>query len=397
MVRKRVIITALIVLLVMSFNCWSALAVEEDVEDYLDEVEEDKNDGDIQVDFSLEQCIERALENNTMLKIENMKYKKAQVEKSEAKFTSERIEDLRDNIKVKLYVPELFTFEGGAQGKDLLPALKDAEELVAKKTLKLEEQKLRIEVEKAYYSALLAEDNLKVAHLNLDRAKQQHKNAQVSFENGVIAKDSLLMAQYGLADASAGITSAEKSRELAYMNLNKVMGRELTAPIKLTSGFVYRVQEIPDIEGLTASALSLRPEVINMREMGDVSELNAKLVRKYYGTASYKYKKAYIDYMNAKLGVKETEDAITLAVKAAHLNVIDTAEKLTAAGKMKEMAAESYRVVDLKYKNQMATLTEVLESLSILNKAEMGYSAAVHNYNVACAELDNWAGKGLED
>lgn len=201
--------------------------------------------------FTIDQCVDMALENNTMLQIKALDHEKSKVEREEAKKTSKKIDRARDKEILLPSIPDpiaslivgmrvaeaesiLYGFEG-AQVKDVAPRLKEAEELIAKKTLELEEQNLRIDVERTYYNVLLAEDNLKNAKLQVERSKEQLKNAQVSFENGVVAKDSLLMAEAGLAQSMQNVYTAEKNLELARMSLNKLMGRELSAPITLVT------------------------------------------------------------------------------------------------------------------------------------------------------------------
>ena len=75
----------------------------------------------------------------------------------------------------------------------------------------------------------------------------------------------------------------------------------------------------------------------------------------------------------------------------------ETAEKLMAAEKVKAVAEETYRIVDLKYKSQMATTAELLEANEKLYGAQLLYTSSVFDYNVAVAELACWAGKGLEE
>lgn len=84
-----------------------------------------------------------------------------------------------------------------------------------------------------------------------------------------------------------------------------------------------------------------------------------------------------------------------LAVRAAYLTVGETAKKLEAAEKFKETAQESYQIAELMAKSQVATMTDVLTAQEKLYQAELAYSLAVLDYNVAKAELDNWTKKGL--
>jgi len=363
--------------------------------------------------FTIDQCVDMALENNTMLQIKALDHEKSKVEREEAKKTSKKIDRARDKEILLPSIPDpiaslivgmrvaeaesiLYGFEG-AQGKDVAPRLKEAEELIAKKTLELEEQNLRIDVERTYYNVLLAEDNFKNAKLQVERSKEQLKNAQVSFENGVVAKDSLLMAEAGLAQSMQNVYTAEKNLELARMSLNKLMGRELSAPITLVTRFTYKPVEIKPLKDMIQSALKLRPEVIQAREMAEVTRLNATTALRYYAKNTYVYRKAEADAQKAELGLREAEESIKLAVNAAYLTVDETAEKLMAAEKVKKMAQETYRIVDLKHKSQVATTAELLEANEKLYNAELLYTSSVFNYNVAVAELECWAGKGLEE
>ena len=89
---------------------------------------------------------------------------------------------------------------------------------------------------------------------NLTGSREQHKNAKVSYDNGIIAKDALLLAQTGLASAEQNLSTAKLKCSLAKMNLNKQMGRDLTAPLILTTRFTYEPQQLQDVQSMVDSA-----------------------------------------------------------------------------------------------------------------------------------------------
>ena len=62
-------------------------------------------------------------------------------------------------------------------------------------------------------------------------------------------------------------------------------------------------------------------------------------------------------------------------------------EKLDTVEKLKQQCAEAYRITELKYKYKTATTAELLEAQEKLNQAELAYTSAVFDYNVAVAEL----------
>lgn len=357
---------------------------------------------DGKTNFSLEECINAAIKGNVDLKISRQEYESSRVEREQANYQSKKQSDLRSEIQLNsnprldnIATSQIFTFSG-AQVEDLNPALKEANELIAKKNLALDEQNLRIDVEKGYFDVLKAQDNLSNADIELQRANEQLKNARVSFEHGMVAKDSVLSAEAALAGAQAGRTAAQKGLELAKMNLNKLMGRSLTASLEPATTFAYEPEDMPDAEEMVESALELRPEVISAVKAKEVADLNRTLTLKYYAENTFAYRKANIDSEKAALVVRETQDQIALAVHSAYNSVIEAAEKLKASQKVKESAQEVYRMTDLRYKSQMSTMVEVLQSMENLKQAELSYTSAVFDYNVARAQLDNLAGKGLE-
>lgn len=396
--RKKVVILILVMTIVF---CTPLMAV-----------------GEEKTSFTIDECVEMALKNNTMLQIKAWDHERSKVDREQAVRTSKKIDQARDDLKeIRLPVPTnpveviqgmaagmklaevesvIYGFEG-AQGKDVAPRLKEAEELIAKKTLDLEAQNLRIDVERTYYNMLMAEDNSKNVKLQVERSKEQLKNAQVSFDNGVVAKDSLLMAEAGLASSMQNLYTAEKNLELIRMSLNKLMGRELSAPLNLTTQFKYKPLAMDPLKDMIQSALNLRPEVIRAKEMTEVTRLNADTSLRYYAKNAYVYRKAKTDAKKAQLGLKEAEESVKLAVIAAYLNVEETAEKLMVAEKVKNMMQETYRIVELKHKSQMVTTAELLEANEKLYGAELLYTSSVFNYNVARSELECWSGKGLED
>jgi outer membrane protein TolC len=361
---------------------------------------------DNNIQFTLQESIEKALRDNISLKILNENYNKAIIERKEAKSKADKIEEAQDMMKYYRALPgagsvkleqmdfNAFSFEG-YQAKDVLPKLKKAEELILKKNLELEKRNLSIEVTKLYFNVLLAQDNLKNAKIQLERSKTQLKNAQLSFEQGISAQDAVLMAQANLSNSYTNLYSAEKRLQLAQMNLNKIMGRELTAPIELTTQFAYKPEILGDVEEMVKEALTVRPEVISVRAMRDVAKESFDPASSYYTSNTYIYQKAKIDLEKANLAVIEAEESVKLAVRAAYLKVEEAAKKLEAATKFKETAQESYRITELMAKSQVATIIDVLAAQEKLYQAELAYSSAVLDYNIAKAELDNWVGKEL--
>lgn len=333
--------------------------------------------------LSLEESCNMAIENNLNLKIQQIEYEKTKIEQSEAINASKKLKD------------STFDFSG-AQIKDLTPRMKQAEELVAKTNLELEKQKLRIEVEKAYYDVLLAQENLKYIITQSERAQTQLKNVKLKFEEGLVAQNHVYIAEAETSNVKSNLVTAQKNLEISKIQLNKILGRTLTSPLILTSEFEYHPQFDIEVESMVEKALKLRPEIINAKEMKEVAQLNADLALKYYASNTYIYKKANLEAKKEELRLKDEEEKLSLEVRKAYLTTIEAIEKIKTAEDSVKLAKETHRIANLRYEMQMTTIAEVIEAMEKLKDAENQYLTRVYDYNIARAKLDNWAGKGLE-
>lgn len=333
--------------------------------------------------LSLEESYKIALKNNIDLKIKEIEYQKSKIEQDEARYSSKKMED------------DVFSFEG-AQVKDLTPRLKKAQELIDKKNLELERQNLRIEVERAYYDVLLAEEKFKYAKIQLERAENQLKNSKLKFKEGYVAKNHIYTTEVEVSNSKSALVTARKNLEISKIEFNKILGKDLAATFLLTSQFEYKPKQVIRVDIIEKQALKLRPEIINAIETYKVSKLNADLALKYYASNTYIYKKAKLDEERDALNAKNVKEKIKLDIRKAYLATIESMEKLEAAEKSKKMAKESYRIAVLKNESQLATVVDVIEAMEKLRQSEINYISCIYDYNISKAELENLAGKGLE-
>lgn len=327
--------------------------------------------------LSLEDSYEIALNNNLDLKTKQLELEKTKVERQQAKSASKKMEDIT------------FNFEG-AQVRDLQPRLKQAEVLIDEKKLELQERNLKVSVEEAYYDVLLAEDNLEYTLAQQERAKTQLKNAELKFKEGLVAQNSVIIAQAEACNAAAELFAAQKELEVSKIVFNDLLGRELTLPVKLAGKFDYEPQDIPNVGDFIEKALLQRPEVIEANEMAEVAKLNADLALKYYASNTYIYKKANLDAKKEELKTEDVKRQICLEVRKAYLFTLERAEKLKASQQAKKAAEETYRIANLKYEAERVTMVEVLEAMERLRQAEKHYASCVYDYNVSKAKLYNW-------
>lgn len=92
------------------------------------------------------------------------------------------------------------------------------------------------------------------------------------------------------------------------------------------------------------------------------------------------------------MGRLQLKDQIALEVKEAFLALKVAEKNIFVAKKAVEQGEESFRMAQERYKEQVGTITDVLDSQTLLTQAQTDYYNALSNYNVAKAALNRAMG-----
>jgi len=88
----------------------------------------------------------------------------------------------------------------------------------------------------------------------------------------------------------------------------------------------------------------------------------------------------------------QVEDSISLEVKDAYLRLREARDRIGVAEVAVEQAEENFRINAERFKEQVATTTEVLDAQTLLTQARSNYFNALSNYNITWARLDRAMG-----
>jgi len=89
---------------------------------------------------------------------------------------------------------------------------------------------------------------------------------------------------------------------------------------------------------------------------------------------------------------RELNDQITLEIKNAYLILQETEQQIAVWQKVIEQAEENFRITQERYKERVATTTEVLDAQTLLTKAKSEYANALGDYNISYAKLQRATG-----
>jgi len=97
--------------------------------------------------------------------------------------------------------------------------------------------------------------------------------------------------------------------------------------------------------------------------------------------------------------LKQAEDALTnvkdqiaLEVKNSSLYLREAEKHIFVAKKAIEQAEENFRINKERYKEQVATSTDVIDAQTLLTKTKSDYFNALSSYNIALAILERSMG-----
>ena len=301
-----------------------------------------------------------------------------------------------------------------------------------KKDVKRTQQKVIYDVSKAYYGALLAKRAIKLAEQAIKSAEKHYKTAQKMYEVGLAIKADVLRAKVYLENAKAKLEEAKNQYYIAKKGLLLAMGVDDVKPEDIevigelkfedTDKSVeywqnYAIQNRPDLK-----AVEMRVKIA--KKMGDFYKadffpmigafasyemddnktpfgsdgkwwtagiaLNWKLFDGFQNLNKYRaVREQYRQYKSKEKGFKEF---IKFKVYEAYRNLQTAKAKLNTAKKNSQWAKEVLEITERRYKNQMATMIDLLDTQTLYDKTLFDLAKAVYDAKVSLLELKYQAG-----
>ncbi len=293
---------------------------------------------------------------------------------------------------------------------------------------------LVLQVKEAYYSILQAQKITEENQAAVKRLKAHLMDAEGFYEVGLIAKNDLLQSQLELAQARQNLISARHDLELAKAGLNRLLRQNLDTPVVL-AGKLEETDTLPDLHQIEIKALSLRPEIRAGKLAVAEAEKRLKVAKSGYWpqvdlTATYEKRGITPDVSDYPFGdhdmaqillnvtwelwawgqtrdqvqaadyllqsslraLDEVKDSVALEVKTAWLKFKEAKANIDVAKAALAHAQENFRLNTQRYKEQLATSTDVLDAQALLTRARTNYYNAMAQELIAKARLNHAAG-----
>ncbi|MCP4521091.1 MAG: TolC family protein [Cytophagales bacterium] len=292
-------------------------------------------------------------------------------------------------------------------------------------------------VTKAYYSALVAEERLKLLQINKDQIDALYDDMKVMYENGLTDKLELQRLDVTRNNLSTEITKIKNLVNLSLQLLKYQMGTDLNTEISLSENLESYVAT------LTPAATTQEPnygarieyQQLEVQKLLQELDLQNKKVMRYpnlVGFASLGYTAGGLDFgqsidlgdwesyaivgvtlnvpifsglqthyqiQQSKLQLQQIDNSFkmlergiafeTSQAQSEYENVLSTIE---THQKNIELAKEVFEVTKIKYKEGYASNLEVVQAESSLKEAQSNYFGAVYDALVAKVAVEKALG-----
>jgi len=310
--------------------------------------------------------------------------------------------------------------------------LEKASQLDAEK----DKAEIRLNIINAYYNYFKLIASKQILEENLQRFDHRLTDTKLLFNQGIALQNDVLKLELNKASLQQNIADVQGAIDIAAFNLDLMLGLPTETNIKLNETLNKPTHTIAQTDDLIIEALQNRLEikanqyrqqaskkavaisksmyypVINVGANYDYNLPNQRVFPQenaFKGTwfagitASYNLVNLY----SAKDLVREqkanyqqtislnalSEDAIKMDVNANASAYHTALQKISLANKSIDQATENQRIMQTRYANQIATLTDLLEADALFSQAQLNLINANADAEIAYAKLQKSIGK----
>jgi len=298
-----------------------------------------------------------------------------------------------------------------------------------------------LEVRRAYYDTLLAEQQIGVRAASVELLKRELEDTSRRYEAGTVPRFNVLRAEVEVANAKPKLSRARNAWRITKNNLANLLGFNLPAtvwediPLQLTDRLEVQPYQI-ELPAAIAQAFERRPELGALRKsegLAQESVIGARAGSKpsvqVYGGYGWRNSSfadnltASVDGWNAgaqlswniidgrltqgrvmqaraeqektRLEIDNAGRVIELEVRTAYSSFLESKEVLEATQKVVEQGEEALRLAKSRYDAGTGTQLDVLDAETSLTEARTTKNAALHGYLVARASLNRAIGQDV--
>ncbi|MBS3945320.1 MAG: TolC family protein [Melioribacter sp.] len=299
-----------------------------------------------------------------------------------------------------------------------------------------DKSELMFNIKNSYWGVFKAMQFKKVMDETVEQIKAHVEDAKNLEKAGMLTRNDILKIEVQLSNAIYQQLEAENAVKLTMTALNNVMGIPLNTQIEIASDVNLNEYRSDELSKLVDAAIKNRPEIKAADSRVKASESGVTLAKSSWYPqlslyANYYYSKPnqrilptqnrfdgtwdaginlsmnvwdwlttkhQTDQAEAQLaqavdGMGLIKDGITLEVTQNYLSLTQTNKKIEIAKLIVSQAEENMRVTSQKFKNGLATSSDLIDAETAHISAKTNFTTSVVDHELAKAKLEKSLGK----
>lgn len=151
----------------------------------------------------------------------------------------------------------------------------------AKDELELVRLRIRVEVRKAFFNLLLAQEELRIHDQHVDIARQAIEAARIKYTVGKVPQQDVLKAQLAMTRLEEHMIRFDRDAEVARAQMNTLLGRDPATPIRVEGDFGVGA-DLPVGKQLEQLSLQSRPDLKEAQAAVEKSRQEQSLAAKAF-------------------------------------------------------------------------------------------------------------------
>ncbi len=221
-------------------------------------------------------------------------------------------------------------------------------------------------VQKNYYDVLYAEKLLALKQVARERGEMQFDILRLSYDNGMKAKDDLLLSKMYYDGTIIEYLLVEAEYKKALLELHKNMNLDLDTEITLQDAMITQVTE-ENLEEALISGQKNRIEIRQMLGQYIIYKLNEEILEDKYG---YKKnddinKEATLLFEASVIELEQTQMLVNTEINQSYIIMVAAGEMLKASADLVENAEEVLEIAQMKYDQGFGADNSLLNQLNL--------------------------------
>ena len=275
------------------------------------------------------------------------------------------LDDVSDKLDAKINYSSVIQLETD-DAVDLMITMAEVNLDVTRYAKGIYRNQIAMLIQKNYYDALNAEKIVDLKKLAMERGETQYNLVNLSYENGMKAKDDMLLAKMYYDGTQVAYRLAQATCKNAFYELKENMNFDMETEIVLVDPIVQKTAEESLEEGLK-SGLKNRLEMQMVLGQWMIYKLNEDILK---SSNSYKYEEEAIAEAEllregAELELESIKKMVESEISQSYENLDATKYMLEVSSKLVENAEEVLVIAELKYEQGLGAENSLLQKMNL--------------------------------